>query len=326
MVTAAATASLTGPLALQGEEAALGLRWWAARAGVALEVVDDAGSMSAVPVAYRRWIEEGVDILVGPYGSNLVRSVIPLVTSAGVMMWNHGGAADDLAHPLVVPLPAPASTYFQGAVHLAARSGLEEILLVVGRGPFATAVASGAQAAATRLGLPVKEMPLTKASAIPAGSSPRAVLVVGTFEEDAAIVAELQGVEPGLIACVAAGLPEFEERLGPAAQGVVGPVQWIPDAATPEIGPSGTDYARYYKAAFGNPPSYVAAQATAAGLLAAEAHRVGLKPDDVQHWQTSTLLGPFALDESWRQVGHTPHTIRWQEGRQVTLPDAPNDT
>lgn len=320
MVTAAATASLTGPLALQGEEAALGLRWWAAQAGVALEVVDDAGSVSAASIAYRRWIEEGVDILVGPYGSNLVRTVIPVVTSAGAVMWNHGGAADDLAQPLVVPLPAPASTYFGGAVALAARSGLEQILLVVGRGPFAAAVASGARATATRISLTVREIQLTKVSAIPAEAAHgAAVFVVGTFDEEVAIVAELHRVEPGLIACVAAGLPEFGKRLGPAAEGVVGPVQWIPEAATPDIGPSGTGYAHHYQATFGSPPSYVAAQATAAGLLAAEAHRLSLRPDDIQRWQTSTLLGSFALDESWHQVGHTAHTVHWQEGRQVPL-------
>jgi hypothetical protein len=190
----------------------------------------------------------------------------------------------------------------------------------VGRGPFAAAVASGARAAATRIRLPVREMQLTRKPAIPAGAAHTAVLVVGTFDQDVAIVAELHGVEPGLIACVAAGLPEFGKRLGSAAEGVVGPVQWIPEAATPQIGPSGTDYARHYQATFGGPPSYVSAQATAAGLLAAEAHRLGLGPDDVHPWRTSTLLGSFALDQSWRQVGHTVHTVCWQEGRQVPLP------
>ncbi len=43
ILTAAATASLTGQLALQGRQAALGLEWWAAEAGVALEISDDVG-------------------------------------------------------------------------------------------------------------------------------------------------------------------------------------------------------------------------------------------------------------------------------------------
>jgi len=100
---------------------------------------------------------------------------------------------------------------------------------------------------------------------------------------------------------------------------VLGPVQWIPKAATPQIGPSGTEYTRHYQAMFDSQPSYVAAQATAAGLLAEEAHRLELGSDDVQRWQTSTLLGDFTVDDSWCQVGHKAHTIRWQHGQQVPL-------
>lgn len=320
ILTAAATASLTGQLALQGRQAALGLEWWAAEAGVALEISDDGGSASAAAATYGRWLDAGIDILLGPYGSGLVRSVVPLVTAAGAMLWNHGGSADDLAHPLVVPLPAPASTYFRGAVELAAHSGLEEIVLVVGRGSFAASVAAGAVAAATDIGLPVSEIPLAEARAITAATPVGAVMVVGTFEEDVKFVGELGADYPGLIACVAAGLLEFGERLGPAAEGVLGPVQWIPEAVTPELGPSGTDFVRHYQATFGSPPGYVAAQAAAAGFLAAEAYRLGLGPDDVRRWRTSTLLGSFAVDKSWRQIGYTARTVRWQGGRQVLVP------
>jgi hypothetical protein len=36
-------------------------------------------------------------------------------------------------------------------------------------------------------------------------------------------------------------------------------------------------------------------------------------------WATSTLLGDFALDAGWRQVGHRVTTIRWQGGQMVPL-------
>jgi ABC-type branched-subunit amino acid transport system substrate-binding protein len=320
VVTAAATVSLTGPSALQGGQAAAGLRWWAAQAGnIDLEIIDDTGSASVAAVAYQRWVDGGVDILIGPYGSNLVRAVIPVVTDAQRMMWNHGGSADDLAHRLVVSIPGPASTYFQGAVEIAAKSGVEEILLVAGRGRFAAAVAIGARTAATRAGLKFREMQLKETSEIVARAAGAAVLIVGTFDQDVSIVRELHHVDSGFVACVAAGLPQFAERVGSAAEGVLGPVPWIPKAATPQIGPSGTEYTRHYQAIFDSQPSYVAAQATAAGLLAEEAHRLELRSDDVLHWQTSTLLGDFTVDDSWCQVGHKAHTIRWQHGQQVPL-------
>jgi ABC-type branched-subunit amino acid transport system substrate-binding protein len=121
-----------------------------------------------------------------------------------------------------------------------------------------------------------------------------------------------------VLGAVAAGLPAFGE-LGKAAEGVLGPVQWWPDSRTPEVGPSGTDFAARYRRRVGNEPSYVAAQAAAAGYLAQAAERLGLTAGDVPGWTTSTLLGDFALDGAWRQVGHRVTTIRWRDGRMVPL-------
>jgi hypothetical protein len=60
----------------------------------------------------------------------------------------------------------------------------------------------------------------------------------------------------------------------------------------------------------------VAAQAAAAGYLAAEAHRRRYQHHQIQRWKTTTLLGNFALDQMWRQVGQSPITIEWRQGRQ----------
>jgi len=165
-----------------------------------------------------------------------------------------------------------------------------------------------------------------------------AVLVVGRFEEDVAQVRLLRGLShrgapsgspgpprprgPALLGAVAAGLPAFGE-LGAAAEGVLGPVQWWPTSRTPQVGPSGADFAAGYRRLVGHEPSYVAAQAAAAGYLALAAHGLGLAAEDLPGWRTSTLLGDFALDGSWRQVGHRVTTIRWRDGRMVPLVPRP---
>jgi len=64
--------------------------------------------------AYQALLEDGVDILLGPYGSGTVRHVAPVVCGSGRLLWNHGGAADDLASPLLATAVAPASTYLSG--------------------------------------------------------------------------------------------------------------------------------------------------------------------------------------------------------------------
>lgn len=316
MLTASATVSLTSTLALQGRQAARGLELWASADQIQLQIVDDAGSPTTGGDAYRGWLGGQVDVLLGPYGSGLVRQVGPVVSRQGALLWNHGGSADDLTRPLVVPVSAPASTYFRGAVELAHRRGLPRVVFAQGRGRFASAVISGAHQRAEELGLAVQDVALAEAAT--AGSLTKAaVLIVGTFIEDLAAVQQIRaGPEPGLLGCVAAGLLEFGNRLGRAADGVVGPVQWIAHAATPQVGPSGAAFSQRYESENGEPPDYVAAQAAAAGYLAAEAHRRRYQHHEIRRWKTTTMLGNFALDQSWRQIGHTPITIEWRGGRQ----------
>jgi hypothetical protein len=53
--------------------------------------------------------------------------------------------------------------------------------------------------------------------------------------------------------------------------------------------------------------------------LAHAAHRRHLAAEAVRQWTTSTLLGDFALDGGWRQVGHHVGTIEWRQGGMVLV-------
>jgi ABC-type branched-subunit amino acid transport system substrate-binding protein len=297
----------------------VGLELWAEEAGVRLTIADDGGSRSAALRAYAAWLHQGVDLLIGPYASGLVRAVAPLVCDVGRLLWNHGGSADDLARPGLVSLPAPASSYFDGAVQEAVTRRVDRLLVVRGPGRFARAVAEGAAARASERGIEARMVSVGSLTAAEAAST--ALLVVGRFEEDVAVVRRVRGWPraPALLGAVAAGLPAFGEQLGGAAEDVLGPVQWWPSWRRPEVGPSGADFAGRYRRRTGSEPSYVAAQAAAAGYLGHAAHRQGLAAETVRRWRTSTLLGGFALDAGWRQVGHRVRTIRWQHGQMVPV-------
>jgi ABC-type branched-subunit amino acid transport system substrate-binding protein len=200
---------------------------------------------------------------------------------------------------------------------------VKRLLVVCGPGRFAGVVAAGAAARASQLGIDAQMIMVDSLTAADAADA--AVLVVGRFEEDVAVIRRVRGWRraPALLAAVAAGLPAFGEQLGPAAEGVLGPVQWWPSRRRPEVGPSGADFADRYRRRTGREPSYVAAQAAAAGYLAHVAHRRGLTAETVRQWTTSTLLGNFALDDGWHQVGHRMRTIRWRHGRMVPVGQAP---
>jgi ABC-type branched-subunit amino acid transport system substrate-binding protein len=319
LTTAALTLSLTGPFARQGTEAAEGVRLWAEAAGVRLTLVDDAGSAATAAEAYAQWVDR-IDLLLGPYSSGLVRAIAPQVADAGRLLGNHGASADDLAQPGVVSVPAPASSYFDGVVAEAVARQVDQVVLVRGAGPFARAVADGAVARAAERGLATRTVEATAVEAEDADKT--ALLVVGRFEHDVAVVRRLQHdpKAPALLAAVAAGIPAFGQELGPAAEGVLGPVQWWPTPQKPEIGPSGAEFVTRYRHRTGREPSYPAAQAAAAGYLAHAAHRVGMVAEDVVNWASSTLLGDFALDAAWRQIGHRVTTVRWLGGRMVPFP------
>jgi ABC-type branched-subunit amino acid transport system substrate-binding protein len=292
---------------------------WASADQIDLEIVDDAGDPATVSDVYKSWLSAGTDLLLGPYGSNLVRRVGPITSGEGALLWNHGGSADDLTLPLVVQIPAPASSYFSGAVDHAHRLGLEGIVLARGSGGFAAAVTAGARERSAELGLTFHAVDLSQWS-VDRSTEDAALLIVGTFTADVALVRKvITGTRPGLLGCVAAGLLDFGNRLGSASEGIVGPTQWVSSQTTPKVGPAAADFIVRYKRAYGESPGYVAAQAAAAGFLSAEANRRGYDHDRVRQWRTTTLLGNFELDESWRQVGHTPITIEWRNGLQVRV-------
>jgi ABC-type branched-subunit amino acid transport system substrate-binding protein len=319
-LTAALTLSLTRRYRRQGTEAAAGIRLWADRESVRLTLVDDEGAADAAIEAYMSWVGK-VDLLIGPYSSGLVRAIASHLRQASRLLWNHGGSADDLAQPGIVSLAAPASWYFRSVVDEAIRRRIHRILVVQGTGRFARAVADGALAYAAKHGLSAQT---TSADDIAdRGLAGLAVLVAGHFEHDLGVIERLNRLaptrRPALLAAVAAGIHAFGKEAGSAAEGVLGPAQWWPTAQQPEIGPSGAAFAEWYRRQNGSEPSYVAAQAAAAGYLAQAAYGLGLTPDDVRQWRTSTLLGDFALDPDWRQTGHRITTIQWRNGRMQPI-------
>lgn len=319
-VTAGVTLGLTGRYTRQAAQAYAGLRLWSQEAGVALTIRDDHGQRARALAGYGQFVDAGLDVLLGPYGSDLVREVAPAVCDAGRLLWNHGGASDDLARPGLATVVAPASAYLSGPLRLARRLGAAAAVVVHGRGRFARQVAHGALVAAGDAGIDVQC--LTHDQWRPERcSSHTAIMAAGSFEEDVRLVTGVKDapVQPVLLACVAAGIAAFGAELGWRSEGVMGPAQWFAgDLAaseeSPEVGPARAVFVQRFDRQFGQEPDYPAAQAVAAGALAVEAMRRHLSGDAVRTWRTTTLLGRFGLDRSWKQTALEPVTVRWRGG------------
>ncbi len=160
--------SLTGRYAHLGRLAAAGLHQAvedvAHRGGVRVggrtltpEVVvfDDGGTRAGVRHALD--VLARADLVIGPYGSDLVAEAARWSAERARVLWNHGGSADDAQRMSgVVSVPAPASRYLVAVLEAVAdRVPGARVLVAAGRGAFGSSAGRGAGEAAARLGMGV---------------------------------------------------------------------------------------------------------------------------------------------------------------------------
>jgi ABC-type branched-subunit amino acid transport system substrate-binding protein len=255
-----------------------GVEAWARdrRRDVLLE--DDESSPEVVAQRHDLLEQRGCKFVLGPYGSDTTRALAR--ARGGKVVWNHGGAADDVQRmPGVVSVPTPASRYLVAVARVASGLGAERIAVRTAPGRFARLAREG-------LEQEVETVPDEQADC---------VLLCGPIEWEAEQFRDLRsrGV---LFGGVSPGLPQ-----APWPDGTLAPVQWHPDLG----GPDGVD-------------DYIAAQAYAVALIAERC--LELDPADpagaARRLSTSTFFGAFELDETGLQVGHQLSVVRWQGGRQ----------
>ena len=332
MLRAALVTPLSGPLGGYGRAGAVALSLWADWGGhgfpadVELTVVDAHPD----PVdAVRRAERLAPDLLFGPYGSSTTAAVAGATSR---LVWNHGGARVPAVGNLVSVL-APADTYFRGAVRAVreADPGLRTLRVLSSDTGFSRAVAAGAVSEAGRLGLPAAEGTLPAADGgWPAGVNDGAMLLVaGPFQDEVTAARRLLPGRWRAAGFVGAGVEEVLAGLGAGREGLLGPAQWLAGAAPPpDEGPPAGEFAAAYRRRTGADPPYPAAQAFAAGVIAARCLRDAGTADDAtlmaaaRALECTTMYGRFRLDaRSRRQVGHQVLTVQWQDGaRRVIWP------
>jgi branched-chain amino acid transport system substrate-binding protein len=361
-ITVGCCLSLTGPFALQGQQAEQGLRLWAedvnatggllvcdrqAAQPVVFVVRDDHGrATQAAQLTEELIVDERVDLLVGPYGSATTLAAARVAEAHRKVLWNHGGASDALVRSgfhYVVNVLSPASRYLAGILDLAraTRPELRRIFLVsASSGTFAPAVIDGAEAYARQHRFIIAGKALSPGgddlapivTAIRA-ARPDILLAAGRLEADVALAKALHAasIAMPIVGLVAAGVAEFGAQLGAAANGIFGPSQWESGTVTrPDIGPTSEEFAQRFRAHYGSAPEYPAAQAYAAALIAQRClDLAGTLRDEALRaaantLDTRTLYGEFRLDPaSGQQIGHALVIVRWQNGtKRVVWPPA----
>ena len=354
-----ASISTTGRYALQGRQALAGLQAWAEHANsaggvdlpgrrlpVTLVVHDDASSSTRTALNVERLIvDDGVDVLIGPYGSDLVRAAAPVAARHGRLLWNQGGASDDI-HRLggrIVGILTPVSRYFAGFLDSfggAGSTARSVVFLYRDGSRFGRLAAEGVEAECRLKGIVHTSLPYSSLrSSLPQllkrvrELQPDIVLTAGAFKDDCALARELvaNGAGARAFGCVAAGVLEFHRVLGADAEGFVGPSQWEPGVEwEADYGPSGTVVTRGIEA-LGATPDYPAAQAYASCLIAQQCLEQAGSTEDEPVWEaacaldSTTFFGPFRIDpDTGLQLAKQMVWVQWIDGekRVVRPPSA----
>ncbi len=341
------TASLTGRYAKLGREQLQGIQMWVdsvnARGAllgrkVKLLHYDDKSDPETCARLYEKLItEDGVDLLLGPYASDMNLAASTVAEKHQFPMIATGGAADSIwerGYANVFGTETPASGYMDALLDFAKEKGLRRIGLVYEGTDFPREIAKWVRTDASALGMEIvfeeeygqgttrfhdliERLKATEPEVIIGGSY---LVDSVAFTRQAAEA----GLEPKILAfTVGPGVREFGDALGPKAEGVMGIVQWLRSALLPRA----QDFAYRYNRRYGYNAGPHAASGYAAGQILEAAVRLagsldkGKVREQLSSIKTRSVLGHYRVDETGKQIGKPGYVLQWQDGeRRLILP------
>ena len=348
-----ATASLSGGYQVPGTSQAQGLRMWAddvnkrgALLGKRVELVtyDDTSDAATSAALYEKLItEDRVDLLIGPYGSDITLAAAEVADRHGIPMVAAGAAARGIwmrGLENVFQIDTPAGQYMDLPLGLANKEGLTRVAMVYADSDFPREVADGVRESVSAYGMelvfdeayPADQTEFADMAARAAASQPE-VLLGGTYLEDSIRLvraAKAAGLSPKIFAMtVGPAFREFGEALGEDTNGIMGTVAWMRSGNLPMA----YDFSYRYKQKFGANASAQAAYGYAAGQVLEAAVRLADTPDhdavrdQLREMKFRSLLGHYRVDGSGIQLAKKTYVLQWQGGyRLLVLPEDVNDT
>ena len=159
----------TGPLGAGGKAGLLGQQMWRddvnARGGilgrkVELIVYDDQSTASLVPGIYAKLLDvDRVDLLIGPYGTNLTAPIMPMVKQRGLLlMGNYAFEVNERPQHDMWFNNSPLTdsvTFSQGFFEIGRKIGAKTVAFLAADAEFSQSLATGARNLAIHSGLKV---------------------------------------------------------------------------------------------------------------------------------------------------------------------------
>lgn len=306
---------------------------------------DDASDPNRVVSDYESLItQEEVDLVFGPFSTRLVIPAAEVAEEYDMVFVEPAGAAPEVFEQgfeyLFYAAPAVASDHYDYLAEwieaLPDDERPQTAAYAVLDDPFAQGTAYGLKDALEELGIetvadevyPPGTTNFTTVAATIADADADIVVGGTQYEDGVGLVRAFQelGYQPDLAAfSTAPTLPEFEEAVGEAAEGVVAPVGWSLDA---DLGQN-TEFVAAHNELHGEDPDEDAANGFTVGeVMAAAVEEVGCAEQGVEcqgqlrDWirenEVETVVGPLSWDEAGRpQQAHM--ILQWQDGEIVIV-------
>jgi branched-chain amino acid transport system substrate-binding protein len=296
-------------------------------------IADDKSDPQVAKELYRKFIvEDRVDLVLGPYSSDITRAVADVTEQYRYPLLASGASADSLwreGRKYLFGVYVTSSNYTTGFLELLVRAGLTKVALLSADDLFSRDIAVGTREWAKRYQLNIvfsdtfeKSSPAIEKSIRSArDAGAEALIVTGHFDDaiNGRIALGAIGWTPqAYYATVGPAIQRYSDTLKSEADYTYSSSQWEPSLGFP-----GTrEFTESFKKAYGMTPSYHAASAYAAGQIieaairkAKTADRAKLR-DALSTLDTITVLGRYGVDRDGRQVRHFTTTVQWQKGRK----------
>jgi len=353
-ITVGMTVSKTGALNVDSLEQYRGFELWrdqvnaagGIKAGgksykVQFASYDDESNTKRVQQLYSRMIlQDNADFLFSPYSSSLTATAAIVTEQYGKIMLTTGAAEGKtytLGNKYLFQMFAPGTEYLKGVLDaLKAKDPKATVAFVYEDASFSNAVVDPAKAYAQQVGVNVvfseRYAPnTTDFSALidKVIASKATVLLGGGHYADGSTLAKQlyeHKVPMKMITLLVAPDSDKWVELGDSGVGVIVPSQWEPQVTIkPQYGPSGSDFAKWYKAKYNADPSYESAGGYAAGLVLQRAvEQAGgtdtakvadaLNKTDITTFYGRTKFSAAAADHGL-QVGHAMVLAQWQKDK-----------
>jgi branched-chain amino acid transport system substrate-binding protein len=315
-----------------------------------LVVRDDGSDPDTAVSLYEKLItQDKVDLVLGPYSSNISEAVADVSEKYRIPMVAPIAAATSIyrkGRKFIYSMLPPVEVFHEGLIDMAVRRNLRSIAVINNDELSAKAGAQSTIDLAKKKGLQVVfvgvfplgstdfSMILTKIRA----ANPDVVGGFTRFQDAVAIIRQMKSlnVNPRMVGLtVGVDTIKFYEDLGRDAEFVYGATAWVPELVELRAGglipiarqyPGAREFVESYKKEFpGADSSYHAAAGFGGCEILVEAIRRSGSLDGeklreaILRIDRNTVFGRFKVDPTGVQIGHKMLTIQWQDGKKVIV-------